>query len=113
MLLNEIDVIETRKQYALTEESILRFLDSFFNEENISKSFLLDSLIENIYIYDDKVVISMYYDDDKREININKMLETIDSRNKVIRFFLVRGSYASCFAPLFVVSVVSSTTLTQ
>ena len=84
MLLNEIDVIDTRKQYELTEESILRFLDSFFNEDNISKSFLLDSLIENIYIYDDKVVISMYYDDDKREININKMLETIASRNNVI-----------------------------
>lgn len=84
LLVNELDVIETRKKYELTEESVLRFLDSYFNEKNISKALLLDSLIENIYVYDDKIVISMYYGDDKREINIEDTLETIRNRKKVV-----------------------------
>ena len=76
LMSDELSTVRIRKKYEMTEADILRFLDSMIDESS-SRQMLLDSLVEKVYVYDDKLVISYYYTDDKREIAFEDMKQHI------------------------------------
>lgn len=82
-LKDELEAIRLRKEHEITESDILRFLESKIDDAG-SKRMLLDSLIEKIYVYDDKIVINLYFSDDKRELNIDEMNELIKNKKFIM-----------------------------
>lgn len=82
-LKDELEAIRLRKEHEITESDILRFLESKIGDAD-SKRMLLDSLIEKIYVYDDKIVINLYFSDDKRELNIDEMNELIKNKKFIM-----------------------------
>lgn len=87
-LCDELTLQENLEKYSLKQEDILRYLDSFvdFEDKNMRRR-ILDYLIEKIYLYDDKIVISFFYSDDKREIDF----ETYNNRIELWEHFNGKG----------------------
>ena len=81
---DELIAERNRQKYALKKEHVLRYLECFvgsLNEPSLRDK-VLAYLIENIYIYNDKVVVNFYYSEDNREINLkdfNKFLDNLDN----------------------------------
>ena len=73
---DELIAERNRQKYALKKEHVLRYLECFvggLNEPSLRDK-VLAYLIENIYIYNDKVVVNFYYSEDNREINLKDWL---------------------------------------
>lgn len=84
---DELVVEQNRQKYALKPEHVVRYLECFvgnLNEPSLREK-VLDYLIENIYLYDDKVVINFYYSEDKREINFAEFKEHLDSVDRIMK----------------------------
>lgn len=80
ILKDELDVEQNRKKYSLKKEHIVRYLESFIGsmKESSLRDKVLNYLVENIYVYDDKIVINFYYSDDKRTIDFKQFNEHLD-----------------------------------
>lgn len=82
----ELEAERERQKYALKPEHVIRYLECFVG--NLNNPSLRDKvlayLIEKIYIYSDRVVISFYYSDDNREINLKEFNKHIDTINEIM-----------------------------
>ena len=76
----------------MKRSDILRFLDSFAGDLDNpeTRQRLLDSLIDKIYVYPDKLVITFHYSDDRRELPFEEM-EQLLANSRTIESML--GEY--------------------
>ena len=92
-MLNDALLAErNRKKFALKRSDILRFLDSFAGDLDNPETQrrLLDSLIDKIYVYPDRLVITFRYSDDRRELPFEEM-EQLLANSRTIESML--GEY--------------------
>ena len=92
-ILNDALLAErNRKKFALKRSDILRFLDSFAGDLDNpeTRQRLLDSLIDKIYVYPDRLVITFHYSDDRRELPFEEM-EQLLANSRTIESML--GEY--------------------
>ena len=83
---------QNRRKFDLKQSDILRFLDSFVGDLNDpdTRRRLLDSLIDKIYVYPDRLVITFHYSDDRRELPFEEM-EQLLANSRTIESML--GEY--------------------
>ena len=85
MLSDALLAEQNRKKYALKQEDILRYLDSFVGDINNpdTRRHLLDSFIDKIYVFPDKLVITFHYTDDRRELPFEEMKQLIENSRTI------------------------------
>ena len=85
MLTDALLAEQNRKQFDLTVNDVLRWLDVFVGDINNpdTRSKLLDGLIEKIYVYPDKLVISCFYMDDHRELPFEETMQLIEHKRSL------------------------------
>ena len=85
MLSDALLAEQNRKKYALKQEDILRYLDSFVGDINNpdTRRHLLDSFIDKIYVFPDKLVITFHYTDDRRELPFEEMKRLIENSRTI------------------------------
>ncbi len=78
ILNDELVAEQARKEYRLTPELVLRYLEQFVGkaEDATVRRKILDSMIDKIYVDDESVTVTFYFSDDKRKIDINDYLES-------------------------------------
>lgn len=83
---DELTAERNRQKYALKKEHVIRYLECFVGslKEPSLRDKVLAYLIENIYIYNDKVVINFYYSEDNREINLKDFNEFLDNLDNIM-----------------------------
>lgn len=101
MFQDELTVEQNRQKFGLKPELVIRYLDCFIgnlNEPSLREK-VLDYLVENIYIYDDKMIINFYYSDDRREVNFKEFNEHLDSVERIMEMLdgdiLHTGTYST------------------
>ena len=73
----------------LCKEHVVLYLECFIgslNEPSLRDKVLV-YLIENVYIYSDKVVVNLYYSEDNRKIDLkeyNKYLDNLDNIKEIM-----------------------------
>ena len=82
-MLDELSAVKLRSKYALKLEDVVRFLDTAIG--SLTKRELVETFIENIYVFDDKVVVNFFFTNDKRELNINEVMELVKNRKDIAR----------------------------
>ncbi|MBR2522807.1 MAG: recombinase zinc beta ribbon domain-containing protein, partial [Clostridiales bacterium] len=93
------DAIASEKaKLAITEDdySISKYYMFYKNadfKDEQTRDAVLEYFIDKIYLYNDKIVITCYYSDDKREVRLDELNEFIDSGGTD------KGSSCSCYAP--------------
>ena len=77
---------QNRKKYDLTLNTIVKFLSSLVGDINNpdTRRKLLDFFVNKIYVYPDKMVLTFYYTDDRRELPFEETARLIDSRQKIL-----------------------------
>ena len=77
---------QNRKKYDLTLNDIVRFLNSLVGDVNNpdTRRKLLDFFVDKIYIYPDKMVLTFYYTDDRRELPFEETERLIDNQQKIL-----------------------------
>ena len=86
-MLNDALIAEqNRKKYDLKLNDILRFLDGFIGDINNSdtRSSLLNGLIDKIYVYPDKLAISSFYSEDRRELPFEETKQIIENQRTIM-----------------------------
>ena len=85
MLTDALLAEQNRKQFDLTVNDVLRWLDVFVGDINNpdTRSKLLDGLIEKICVYPDKLVISCFYMDDHRELPFEETMQLIEHKRSL------------------------------
>lgn len=85
LLIDEKNAEECRKKYEIKLEDIVKYLDSLIDNmnETTTKHKLLEILVNKIYIYGDKVVVSFHYTEDNREISFDEFEIFIANREKI------------------------------
>ena len=77
---------QNRKKCDLTLNTIVKFLSSLVGDINNpdTRHRLLDFFVDKIYIYPDKMVLTFYYTDDRRELPFEETIRLIDNRQKIL-----------------------------
>ena len=77
---------QNRKKCDLTLNTIVKFLSSLVGDINNpdTRRRLLDFFVDKIYVYPDKMVLTFYYTDDRRELPFEETLRLIDNRKKIL-----------------------------
>ncbi|MBQ8262342.1 MAG: recombinase family protein [Lachnospiraceae bacterium] len=85
LLVDEKNAEECRQKYEIKLEDIVKYLDSLIDnmDETITKHKLLEILVNKIYIYKDKVVVSFNYSEDNRIISFDEFGVFISNREKI------------------------------
>ena len=83
----ELIAEQNRQQYALKKEHIVRYLECFVGSLDVPsvRENVLSFLIEKIYVYDDKIVLNMYYSEDAREVDFVEMNKYYDNIDNIMR----------------------------
>lgn len=85
-LMEALDNALQRKDAQLKREDIIKFFRAFAgnldNTEQRKK--LLDLLVDKIYIFDDDVVVTFFFSDDKQKLNIKDTLEMIEGKKRIM-----------------------------
>lgn len=86
MLSDALLAEQNRQKYDLKLNDILRFLDSFVGDINNpdTRRKLLDSLIDKIYVYPDKLAMTFHYSDDRRELPFEETVQFIKNRQTIL-----------------------------
>ena len=76
---------QNRKKCDLTLNTIVKFLSSLVGDINNpdTRHRLLDFFVDKIYVYPDKMVLTFYYTDDRRELPFEETVRLIDNRQKI------------------------------
>ena len=76
---------QNRKKCDLTLDSIVKFLSNLVGDINNpdTRRRLLEFFIDKIYVYPDKMVLTFYYTDDRRELPFEETVRLIDNRQKI------------------------------
>lgn len=87
MLDDELAAERLRQQYSLKPEHVVRHLESFTGNLGDSevRRRVLDLLINKIVLFDDKVVVTFNFSDDRREFDIKEMEQVIENREKILK----------------------------
>lgn len=77
---------QNRKKCDLTLNTIVKFLSSLVGDINNpdTRRRLLDFFVDKIYIYPDKMVLTFYYTDERRELPFEETVRLIDNRKKIL-----------------------------
>ena len=77
---------QNRKKCDLTLNTIVKFLSSLVGDINNpdTRRRLLDFFVDKIYVYPDKMVLTFYYTDDRRELPFEETVRLIDNRKKIL-----------------------------
>ena len=77
---------QNRKKCDLTMNTIVKFLSSLVGDINNpdTRRRLLDFFVDKIYVYPDKMVLTFYYTDDRRELPFEETIRLIDNRQKIL-----------------------------
>lgn len=77
---------QSRKKCDLTLNTIVKFLSSLVGDINNpdTRRRLLEFFIDKIYVYPDKMVLTFYYTDDRRELPFEETVRLIDNRKKIV-----------------------------
>ena len=77
---------QNRKKCDLTLNTIVKFLSSLVGDINNpdTRHRLLDFFVDKIYVYPDKMVLTFYYTDDRRELPFEETVRLIDNRKKIL-----------------------------
>lgn len=77
---------QNRKKCDLTLNTIVKFLSSLVGDINNpdTRHRLLDFFVDKIYVYPDKMVLTFYYTDDRRELPFEETIRLIDNRQKIL-----------------------------
>ena len=77
---------QNRKKCDLTLNTIVKFLSSLVGDINNpdTRHRLLDFFVDKIYVYPDKMVLTFYYTDDRRELPFEETVRLIDNRKKIV-----------------------------
>lgn len=77
---------QNRKKCDLTLNTIVKFLSSLVGDINNpdTRRRLLEFFIDKIYVYPDKMVLTFYYTDDRRELPFEETIRLIDNRKKIV-----------------------------
>lgn len=83
---DELIAEENRQKYSLKPEHVIRYLRCFIGDVDkpLLRDKILSYLVENIYLYEDKVIINFYYSEDKRAIDLNEMNEYLQNKAKLM-----------------------------
>ncbi len=86
---DSLDNARLRKDAELKVTDIIRFFYSFAGnlDDPKNRKKLLDILIEKIYVYEEEVVITFYFSQDQRILNIQETMEMINNRKKILEYF--------------------------
>ena len=86
MLTDALLAEQNRKKYDLKYDDILKFLDSFVGDLNNpdTRRTLLNGLIDKIYVYPDKLAITSFYSDDRRELPFEETVELIKNQQSIL-----------------------------
>lgn len=77
---------QNRKKYDLTLNDIVKFLSGLIGDINNpdTRRRLVESFIDKIYVYPDKMVLTFYYTDERRELPFEETIRLIDNRQRII-----------------------------
>lgn len=77
---------QNRKKYDLTLNNIVKFLSGLIGDINNpdTRRRLLEFFIDKIYVYPDKMVLTFYYTDERRELPFEETIQLIDNRQRII-----------------------------
>ncbi len=77
---------QNRKKCDLTLNTTVKFLSSLVGDINNpdTRRRLLEFFIDKIYVYPDKMVLTFYYTDDRRELPFEETVRLIDNRKKIV-----------------------------
>ncbi len=83
---------QNRRKFDLKKSDVLRFLDSFAGDLDNpeTRQHLLDGLIDKIYVYPDKLVMTFHYSSDRQELPFEEM-EQLLANSRTIESML--GEY--------------------
>ncbi len=84
MLEEELAKERTRKKYALQFENVMEYLDAF-TRDNISKHKLFDLFIDKVIVFNDKIAVTLHYNNDRREMPMNEIIEMINNRRAIMK----------------------------
>ena len=86
MLNDELLTEQNRKKHSLQLSTIVKFLDGFIGDINDAdtRRKLLDFFVDKIYVYPDKLVLSFYYSDDKRELPFEETAKLIGVQQDIL-----------------------------
>lgn len=81
LLKEQIEAEELREKYDIKLEDIMKFFESFVgNLDNKQlREYVLDIFVDKIYVYEDKMVITFHFTDDKQELSYEDTLEMIEN----------------------------------
>lgn len=77
---------QNRKKCDLTLKDVVKFLNSLAGDVNNpdTRRKLLDFFVDKIYVYPDKMVLTLYYADDRRELPFEETERLIDNQQKIL-----------------------------
>lgn len=81
LLKEQISAEEQREKYDIKLETIVKYFESFVGDlknEEVKKR-VLDIFVDKIYIYKDKMIITLHFLDDKQELSYEDTIEMIDN----------------------------------
>ena len=83
LIQEQIKSEELKKQYEIRFEDIVKYFDSFvgnLEDEDIRKR------VEKIYVYPNKLVLSLYFTEDKRELPFEETKNIIDNQKRIMDY---------------------------
>ena len=94
MLSDALLAEQNRKKYDLKPETVLRFLEAYVGDINNPQTCqkLLDFLVDKIYAFPDKLVMTFYFSDDKRELSFDDMKKLFSNQQRISEILQDRSS---------------------
>lgn len=83
---DELAAENNRKQYALKPQHVVKYLECFIGnlDEPSLRDKVLNYLVDKIYVYKDKVVVSFYYSDDKRVVGLKELNAALETQEELL-----------------------------
>lgn len=104
-MLNDALIAEqNRKKCSLTLSDIIKFLNNIIGDVSTpdARSKLLDIFVDKIYIYPDKLMITFFYSDDRRELPFVETERLIDNQQSILS--MLNGQYDPDNVPIDMLS---------
>ena len=85
-LKEQIAAEELREKYDIKLETIVKYFETFvgnFDDEDVRR-YVLDIFVDKVYAFEDKLVITFHFTDDKQELSYADTLEMIENHKYLI-----------------------------
>lgn len=104
-MLNDALITEqNRKKCSLTLSDIIKFLNGIIGDVSDPdiRCKLLDFFVDKIYVYPDKLVMTFYYSDDRRELPFEETERLFDNQQSILS--MLNGQYDPDNVPIDMLS---------